>query len=440
MASIVGHLPEKRTETEFEDFKPALTMQQAIVEANRCLYCADAPCVEACPTRIDVPEFIRKIATGNLKGSARTIFLANVFGMSCARVCPVEVLCAGGCVLNNMGVPPIQIGRLQRYATDTAYESGWRFFEAGAPTGKSVALIGGGPASLAAAHALRRMGHACTVYEKRDVLGGLNTWGVAPYKLRADRALEEAAWVLAIGGIEVQSRVEVGKDVSWAELEQKHDAFFLGFGLGADQWLEVPGANLDGVEGAVAVIERMKLGEIDVSNLRHVLVVGGGNTAVDVVREVLGLGMPNVTLVYRRTEADMPGYAHEWSAAKNAGARVLWRSLPAAFEGRDRVVRTVITRLDEHRQPIAGSEFELDTDLVLMAIGQEKTADTVARLEGVETERGRVVVDETGATGRRGVFAGGDCVNGGKEVVNAVAEGTAAAAAIDAYLRGDPDA
>jgi glutamate synthase (NADPH/NADH) small chain len=436
MASIVGQLPEKRTETEFEDFKPALTMQQAIAEANRCIYCSDAPCIEACPTKIDVPEFIRKIATGNMKGSARAIFSSNVFGMSCARVCPVEVLCVGDCVLNNMGVPPIQIGRLQRYATDIAYENGWRFFEAGDPTGKSVGLIGGGPASLAAAHALRRMGHACTLYEKRDVLGGLNTWGVAPYKLRADRALEEAAWVLAIGGIEVQSRVEVGKDVSWAELEQKHDALFLGFGLGADQWLDAPGADLDGVEGAVAVIERMKLGEIDVSNLRHVLVVGGGNTAVDVVREVLGLGMPNVTLIYRRTEAQMPGYAHEWNAAKNAGARALWRSLPAAFEGRDRVVRAVITRLDENREPIAGSEFELDTDLVIMAIGQEKTAEIVAGLDGVETELGRVVVDETGTTGRRGVFAGGDCVNGGKEVVNAVAEGKVAAAAIDAYLRG----
>src|SRR4051812_30208602 len=192
-----------RSETGFSDHKPAYTDAQAKTEANRCLFCADAPCIKACPTSIDIPQFIRKIATDNLKGSARTIFDANILGMSCARVCPVEVLCVGDCVYNEMGVDPIQIGKLQRYATDTAFAEGWRFFEAGKDTGKSVGLVGAGPSSLAAAHELRRQGQRVTIYDKRAVVGGLNTTGVAPYKMKADRSLDETAWVLGIGGIEI---------------------------------------------------------------------------------------------------------------------------------------------------------------------------------------------------------------------------------------------
>ncbi|MEE8408280.1 MAG: NAD(P)-dependent oxidoreductase [Myxococcota bacterium] len=440
MSSGVGRVPETRSETRFEDFKTAMSPTQAIAEANRCLYCADAPCIPACPTQINIPEFIRKITTGNLEGSARTIFSSNIYGMSCARVCPDEILCGGSCVFLELGNPPIQIGKLQRYATDIAYERGWTFFEAGKDSGKSVGLVGGGPASIAAAHALRRMGHAVTVYEKRDILGGLSTWGVAPYKLRADRAVEEVRWVMAIGGIEIRSKTAVGTDVTWDELDRRHDALFVGLGLGDDLWLNLPGADLDGVEGAVDYIERMKLGYVPIEKVRHAVVVGGGNTALDAVRETLGLGIPNVTLLYRRTESDMPGYAHEWREAKNEGARVVWRSLPLAMEGRGRVERVRVTRLDEAHQPIEGSEFVLDTNLVLMAIGQAKLSDLLSGLDGVKLENGCVQVDEHGATDRPGVFAGGDCVNGGKEVVNAVADGKAAATAIDRYLRGGSDA
>lgn len=429
-------IPTDRSESVFEDYKHEYDAKQALIEANRCLYCSDAPCTQACPTHIDVPEFIRKIATGNLKGSARTIFEANILGMSCARVCPVEVLCVGDCVYNQMGVPPIQIGKLQRHATDRAYEQGWRFFEAGAPTGKSVGLIGAGPASLAAAHELRRLGHACTVYEKRPVIGGLNTTGIAPYKMRADRSVQEAQWVLAIGGVQLETGVEVGKDITLAELEKKHDAVFVGVGLGPDTRLGVPGEDLPGVHGAVELIERLKLGKLELSGVKSALVVGGGNTAIDGVRELAGLGVPSVTLAYRGAEAQMPGYRHEWLAAREAGVAGAFHAVPIGFEGNARVERVRLVRTDAQKKPIAGSEFTLDAQLVLIAIGQSTLGQMLSGLAGIGVQNGSVVTDDVGATGRKGWFAGGDCRNGGKEVVNAAAEGKAAAQAIHRHLGG----
>ncbi len=427
-------LPENRSETVFKDFKPALTAKQAIVEANRCLYCADAPCIKACPTSINIPEFIRKIGTGNVAGSAKTIFESNVLGSSCARICPVEVLCVGDCVYNEMGVPPIEIGKLQRYATDTAIAEGWEFFEAGPDTGKSVGLIGGGPASLAAAHRLRRFGHRVTIYESRQILGGLNTYGIAPYKLRADAAVDEIEWLMKIGGIEVKTGVSVPVDLSWDALLAKHDALFMGFGLGPDSAMALPGGDLAGVEGAVEWIERMKLGLVDVSSIRHALVIGGGNTAMDAVRELCGLGVQNVSLVYRGTEAAMSGYAHEWTEAKNEGVAALWQTLPVAFEGTSGLCATRCVRLDEAKRPIAGSEFTIPSDLALIAIGQAKIGDLCAGL-GIALDKGKVVVGPGGQTTHPKVFAGGDCVSGGQEVVNAVAEGRDAAIAMDALFR-----
>ncbi len=432
----MSKLAEKRSEASFADYKPAYTAAQAIAEANRCLYCADAPCTKACPTSIDVPEFIRKIATHNLKGSARTIFTANILGMSCARVCPVEVLCVGDCVYNAMGMPPIQIGKLQRYATDTAFAAGWRFFEAAASTAKSVGLLGAGPASLACAHELRRRGHACTIYEKRALPGGLNTTGVAPYKMRADRALDEVQWILGIGGIEVRTGVEVGKDVGWQELEAQHDALFVGLGLGPDSGLGVPGEDLRGVLGAVDYIEQLKLGKVSHAGVERAVVVGGGNTAVDAVRELAGLGVPDVTLIYRGREQKMPGYKHEWAAAKQEGVRALWQATPTAFLGEGRVQKLRCLRTDEAKKPVAGSDFEIAADLVLLAIGQSKLGVLLRGLDGIAIEGGRIVVDTDGRTGRPGYFAGGDCVNGGKEVVNAAAEGKRAALAIHEYVTG----
>lgn len=426
----------QRSESVFEDFKHAYGKSQALAEANRCLYCEDAPCITACPTSINIPEFIRKIATGNVKGSARTIFDSNILGMSCARVCPVETLCVGDCVFHKQDAPPIQIGKLQRYATDIAYEAGWSFFEAGPDSGKSVGLIGGGPASLAAAHELRRSGHACTIYEKRDVIGGLNATGVAPYKMQADRAAVEAEWVLGIGGVDVLTGVEIGADLSLAEIEERHDAVFFGAGLGVDRMLGAPGEDLPGVRGAVDWIEEMKLGVVDLSDVQRAVVVGGGNTAVDAVRELLGLGVPSVTMVYRGDESVMSGYAHEWIVAKQDGALADWRSVPVAYLGDGKLEAIACARLDGEKQPIEGEEHIVPADLALIAVGQGKLGDMLSTLNGIEVQWGRVIVDEHGATGRPGWFAGGDAANGGKEVVNAAAEGKLAALSIHAYLEG----
>ncbi len=424
-----------RSENAFSDFKPAYNEAQAMAEANRCLYCSDAPCITACPTGIDIPEFIRKISTGNLKGSARTIFEANILGMSCARVCPVETLCVGDCVYNQLGIPPIQIGKLQRYSTDRAYAKGWQFFQAGADSGKRVALVGAGPASLACAHLLRRRGHHCTLFEKREVVGGLNTTGVAPYKMKADRAADEVEWLLAIGGIEVRTGVELGRDLSVADLERDYDAVFVGFGLGPDGWLHAAGEDLEGVHGAVDYIERLKLGQVDLRDAQRALVLGGGNTAVDAVRELRGLGVADVRMVYRGDEAHMSGYAHEWAAAKVESITGVWRTVPTGFVGQGgKVAGVTALRADENKRPIPGTEHTLPADLVLLAIGQGKLGALLAEVDGVTVSRGRLVVDDQQHLGRPGWFAGGDCANGGKEVVNATAEGQHAARTIDAWL------
>jgi dihydropyrimidine dehydrogenase (NAD+) subunit PreT len=434
---MTSKVEPKRSENVFEDFKPAYSVNQAMVEANRCLYCEGAPCITACPTHINIPEFIRKIATGNVKASAKTIFEANILGMSCARVCPVETLCVGDCVYNEMDVPPIQIGKLQRFATDQAFEEGWTYFEAGTDTGKKVALVGGGPASIAAAHELRLQGHRVTMFEKREVLGGLNTFGVAPYKMRADRAVEEVNWILDIGGIDVQTGVEVGKDVTFAQLEADYDAIFIGFGLGPDTLLAGKGSELEGVHGAVDYIEAFKLGDVSMDGVNQAVVLGGGNTAVDAVRELMGLGCPVVYMVYRGDEDRMSGYAHEWKAARTESVRAIWRAQPLGYQGADgKVTGVTCIRMDEHKKPIDGTEFVIDADLVLLAIGQSKLDALLSGLDGLTLEWGRLVVDDDGYTGRPGYYAGGDCANGGMEVVNAVAEGKRAAGAINRYLMG----
>ena len=431
----MSKIPDNRTESVFEDFKKPYTTTQALVEANRCLYCYDAPCITACPTGIDIPKFIRRIANDNTRGAANAIFDSNILGMSCARVCPVEVLCVGSCVYNDADVPPIQIGKLQRFATDQAFEEGWSFYEAGEDTGKKVALIGGGPASLAAAHRLRRYGHSVTIFERDAQLGGLNTTGVAPYKMKADRSLTEVEWVLSIGGIEIVTGVDVPTDMSWAQLQSDFDAIFIGFGLGRDRYMNLDNADASGIYGAVDYIAKMKLGEVDVSNVKQALVVGGGNTAIDAVRELAGIGISNVTMVYRGDEAKMSGYAHEWVEAKKENVKASWRSQPVSYQADGgKLTGLVCRQMDENKQEIEGSEFSIPADLVLLAIGQGKQGELAAAFPGMEIEWGKIVVDENGATGCAGVYAGGDCINGGKEVVNAVDDGQRAAEAIHAFI------
>jgi glutamate synthase (NADPH/NADH) small chain len=299
-----------------------------------------------------------------------------------------------------------------------------------------VGIVGGGPAGLACAHRLRRFGHRVTIYEKRPSLGGLNATGVAPYKMRADRAQEEVDRVLAIGGIEVRTGVEIPRDVSWGDLLQRHQALFLGFGLGPDTVLDLPGGDAQGVIGAVDWIERMKLGRVDLAGVERAVVLGGGNTAVDVVRELLGLGVREVRLAYRGAEAQMSGYEHEWAAAKHDGAVASWQVAPVGYEVRDgRVVGVKAVRCDAGKKPIPGSDHVIPAELVVVAVGQSKLAHLAQGLE-LEVAHGRIVTDASGATSRPGVYAGGDGGNGGKEVVNAVAEGRDAAVAMNGWLMG----
>jgi dihydropyrimidine dehydrogenase (NAD+) subunit PreT len=427
-------------ESKFNDYKPAMTDLQASVEANRCLYCSDAPCIQACPTEINIPEFIRKIATKNIQGSAKTIFDANILGSSCARVCPVEVLCVGACVYNHLKSPPIQIGQLQRYATDTAVQKGWQYFKAGEETGKKIALIGAGPASLAAAHQLRRDGHACTIFESKSVLGGLNATGIAPYKMKSEVAQEEVDWILSIGGIDIKSGVEIGKDISIETLEKEYDAVFLGFGLGLDSRLQIQGENLGGVFGAVDWIEQMKGNHLDsqLDQITDAVVIGGGNTALDAVRELKGLGIQNVSLIYRRTEDHMSGYAHEWSAAKKEGVRGEFSLLPISFESESiaengNVLSAVrCMQVDGQLKP-TGLEKSIKAQIALLAVGQGKQEQLIEQL-GLNHQKGVLKVDKDGQCSKQGFFAGGDCANGGKEVVNASAEGKKAAKAIHQWL------
>ncbi len=442
-------LPADRVERRFSDDHPLFTEAQAVAEANRCLYCHDAPCIAACPTAIDIPEFIRKIATGNYRSSAKTILEANILGLSCARVCPVEVLCVGACVYNHMDRPPIQIGRLQQFATTWLYDRGIRLFRAGPRNGKRVACIGAGPASLAAAAELTQLGYDVTIFEERALPGGLNTTGVAPYKMLAEDALREVSFVLAIGGIELRTGEWIGPK-RLREIERSFDAIFIGVGLGKDSRLRVPGEDTAGVVGATALIEEIKnkpAAELRwLGDVRRALVVGGGNTSIDVARELRRLGVPSVALVYRRGPEDMPAYAHEVERARVEGAHFHFFRQPVEVLSRDGRVaglRVAATRPGApgadgrpRVEAIPGSESVLEADLVVEAIGQEMLEELLAQVPGLKLDRGRVIADPaTGQTANPKYFAGGDCANGGKEVVNASAEGKRAARGIDAWLR-----
>lgn len=417
-----------RLELRLADAKPNYSPGEAVAEANRCLYCHDAPCVQACPTGIDIPGFIRKIATDNVRGSAQRILSANLLGYSCARACPVEVLCVGACVYNEWHrTPPIQIGRLQRYAVETALGNGAAatLFTRAPGTGKKVACIGAGPASLAAAGYLALAGVQVTVFEQRRVAGGLNTTGIAPYKMHVDDSKREVEFVRGLG-VAIRDGIEVGKDVAAADLLREYDAVFLGAGLGSDARLGIPGEDGLGVVGATAWIERMKLEPgFGVDGVTRALVIGGGNTSLDGARELAKLGVSSVSLLYRRTAKDMPGYKHELEHARHEGVTLIERAVPKEFVRQGG--RLVALRLEDGR--------ELPCDLVIVGIGQAKLRELAAQFTGVQVDaKGHVQADAaTGRTGNPKVFAGGD-VLGGELVVTAVQDAKRAARAICAAM------
>lgn len=423
-----------------ESIHRPLSTLEVKVEANRCLNCYDAPCMHACPTHIDVPGFIGKIASGNLKGSARTIMDANPMGASCARVCPTEQLCEGACVYNAAGDSPIRIGDLQRYAVDYAMQNDLALFEPGPPTGKHVAVVGGGPAGLSAARNLRRIGHAVTIFEAKDELGGLNTYGIVPFRLDVDTALWEAAQVVRMG-VNVRTCTRVGADVGVDELLERYDALVVTCGMGAVPALGIPGEDLDGVWDALDFIERAKLGK-EIGNLGgRVAVIGAGNTAIDALTCSKRLDKnARVTCYYRRGERQMTAYAFEYEFAKQEGIEFRFFCMPVRFIGEHgRVTAVEFVRTTAEANVIPGSAFIEPADTVIRAIGQSRLLDTLQRI-GVAHDGGVVRVDEALQTTRPGVFAAGDCIfaKGSREamVVEAAEQGKIAARSVDAYLRG----
>jgi glutamate synthase (NADPH/NADH) small chain len=438
-------LSPEQYEKNFAEISPAMTPRQAAIEADRCLYCFDAPCTIACPTHIDVPAFIKKISTGNLRGSAREILSANILGHSCGRVCPTEVLCEGACVMHEKGEQPIEIGRLQRYAVDYVLANKIQLFRAGAPNGKRVACIGSGPASLACAAELAKLGYDVTIFDRNELPGGLNTYGIAAYKTRAADAVHEAALVKQLG-VNIRQKTEIGRDISFADLESQFEAIFIGVGLGETWDLSLPGEDLRGVYGAIEFIEQTKVQPLaGVEIGRRVACIGAGNTAIDVVTAARRLGAEIVYLIYRRGEAEMPAFAYEYQLAKQDGVSFLWQTQPVRVLGENgavaalECVRTELGAPDAkgRRSSVAapGTEFRIEVDMVVRAVGQKPVTQFLSAVHGLQlNQNGTVLVDDRHQTGNPKYFAAGDCTNGGKEVVDAVAEGMVAAKSLHQWI------
>lgn len=447
-----GRLPPETLAKNFADIEPPLERQAALVAANRCFYCFEAPCIRACPTGIDIPHFIRRIATEDLRGAAEVILGANVMGGTCARVCPTEILCEGECVRNVEGDEPVRIGALQRHATDWVFRDGVPMsevpmFERAPETGRRIAVVGAGPAGLACAHALARNGHAVEVFDAKPKPGGLNEYGIAAYKVPGF-AQREVEWLLSIGGIALHRGQALGSELSLERLRGDYDAVFLGLGLTAVNALGLDGEDLPDVRDAVDFIAELRQCE-DLSAFpvgRRVVVIGGGNTAIDAAIQSKRLGAERVTLVYRRGPEAMSATAAEQEFAKNEGVTVMCWARPHRIlsqDGRLSGVEFEHTRLDrDGRLAGSGDRFTLLADTVLKAIGQALDEGPL-RGDGaapLQLRGGRIAVDAEYRTSLPGVWAGGDCagggVPGGKQdlTVQAVEDGKRAAASIHRAL------
>lgn len=441
MEKAVNQRPLTELQEALSEQLPPLSAHEAVVEANRCLYCYDAPCTQACPTHIDIPRFIKKIATGNVLGSAKTILEANFLGATCARVCPVQELCEGACVLGS-DHKPIQIGRLQRYATDYVYQQKTEVFKAGTPTGRKVAVVGSGPAGISCAAELAKLGHSVTLFEKRELAGGLSTYGIIVLREPVEVALSEVEALKRLG-VEVRTKMELGKNLSFDELRTKFDAVFLGLGLGAVPAMGIPGE--EHIQDGLEWIEASKMKPLDTIKVGdNVVVVGAGNTAIDAATIAKRLGAERVTMVYRRTEAEMTAYPHEYQFARLEGIDYRFLTQPVrVVTDRGKVVGLECIRMKlgapdasgrPAPEPVPGSEFVLPADQIIKAIGQEKPA--LVKELGLEAEKGYIRVNHDFATSIPGVYAGGDCVRakGTASTVMAVQDGKLAAKSIHSAL------
>ena len=443
-----NRLSPSEYELNFSDIHPPFDKKEAaLVEANRCLFCYDAPCTKSCPTSINIPKFIKQITTDNIKGSAHTIFQSNIFGGGCSRVCPVEKLCEGACVYNLMHEDPIPIARLQRHATENAIKEKWQLFQRKPATGKKVAVIGAGPAGLSCAHVLAREGIEVTVFEKESRGGGLMTYGIAAYKVTPEFCQEEVDFITSIGGIRIEYNRELGKNITLDEVKAQYDAVYIGMGVGLARRLDIPGEELEGVVDAIEFIYNLRskaFSQVPVGD--RVAVIGLGMTAIDAATQAKRLGAKEVTIVYRRTQDEMPCTQVELDLAMLDGCKIVWLAAPKEVTGENGKVKSLVCSKMElgaadasgRKAPSdTGETFSIDVDMVIKAAGQMPYKDLVAT-NNLQHNNGRLVVNKN-ETSISGVFAGGDCVNGGKEVVDAVQAGKDGAQAILEYLGGNSE-
>ncbi len=448
MQSQQQRISTDNLESNFREVNPGLSPKAAIEEANRCLYCYDAPCIKACPTGINIPSFIKKIASGNLKGSARVIMEANPVGASCARVCPTEELCEGACVLNDASTP-IMIGDLQRVATDWAIHNQQQLFQPGEYNGKNVAVVGGGPAGLSAARELARLGYKVTIFEAKEKAGGLDTFGIVSFRLPQDISLWEVEQVEQLG-VNIRTRVQVGKDISAEDIVDGHDAVILAVGMGNVPMLGIEGEDLQGVYDAIEFVEETKRNGLRTDFVgKKVAVIGAGNTAIDAATCSVRLGAANVQMVYRRTEAEMTAYDFEYEFAKLDGVEFRWLTQPTRIigdeHGRVKQLECVRMQLGEPDEsgrrrplPVEGSELTLEVDAVIKAIGQTRHTALIEAF-GLDHEKGVVRIDQdTFQTSHPKVYAAGDVIFGRGQgeamVVTAAEQGKQTAYAVHQQL------
>lgn len=446
MAEYKKPTTEAAFAANFHPKKPLMSDTEAYYESSRCLYCYDAPCINACPTGIDIPLFIRQINDGNKEGAAKTIYESNWFGHACGNVCPTEELCEGSCVYNNSDVKPIEIGRLQAHATDKVIRSKKRLFFTTKPTGRKVAVIGAGPAGVSCACELRMLGHTVDIYEAKAKPSGLCVYGVAPYKLTNEEALDEMSYLQEQFGFSIHYNKPVTGRAELDKLEKDYDAIFIGIGLGGTSTLGIPGEDKKGVMGALEFVEELRNKHHATSVGTRVIVLGGGNTAMDAASESCRMGAESVIIAYRRGPEEMGAYSFEFDLAKKSGSKALFNVTPLEVMGNGAVTGVKFIRNKTAYgkiEAIPGSEFVEPCDMVLLGTGQGKQVALLEQISGVKLDqkgrildnRGRIVVNEHYQTSNPKYFAAGDAVNGGVEVVNAAAEAKKAAHGIDAYLR-----